>query len=149
MLLKKGNIFDDFDTLDYVGITTNSMLNKNGELIMGAGIAKIAKQNNKMLPQLFGSQIQAKECVGGFYGLLIQGKYLAFQTKRNWKDCSDIQDVIRSINMLKKVAVKYSNKSFGIPFPAINNGGLCWKDVIIYLYDLPDNVTVYHLEDLN
>lgn len=40
MILKKGNIFDDFENLNYVGITTNSMLNKRGELVMGAGVAK-------------------------------------------------------------------------------------------------------------
>ena len=32
MILKKGDIFKDFHGLDYVGITTNSVLNKNGEL---------------------------------------------------------------------------------------------------------------------
>ena len=47
MILKQGNIFDDFDSLDFVGITTNSILNKHGELVMGAGIAKTAKQHNK------------------------------------------------------------------------------------------------------
>ena len=148
MKLKQGNIFDDFDTLDYVGITTNSMINKNGELIMGAGVAKQAKLHNKHLPLLFGSQIKGNNCVGGYYGVLIQGKYLAFQTKRNWRDNSDIQDVINSINILKNEAMKNGNKVFGLPFPAINNGGLSWKDVIKYLDVLPDNVVVYHLEEL-
>ena len=148
MILKQGDMFDDFDSLDFVGITTNSILNKQGELVMGAGIAKTAKQHNKHLPLLFGSQIKAKEVEGGFYGVLVQGKYFAFQTKRHWKDGSDIQDVIRSINILKRGAEKYPNKVFGLPFPAINNGGLCWRYVIKYLKDLPDNVIVYHLEDL-
>lgn len=148
MILKQGDVFDDFDSLDFVGITTNSILNKKGELVMGAGIAKTAKQHNKHLPLLFGSQIKAKEVEGSFYGVLVQGKYFAFQTKRHWKDGSDIQDVIRSINILKRGAEKYPNKVFGLPFPAINNGGLCWRYVIKYLKDLPDNVIVYHLEDL-
>lgn len=148
MILKKGNIFDDFDGLDYVGITTNSILNKQGELVMGAGIAKTAKQHNKYLPMLFGGQIKAKKVEGGFYGILVQGKYFAFQTKRHWKDKSNIQDVIRSINILKRGAEKYPDKVFGLPFPAINNGGLSWGDVIKYLEDLPNNVIVYHLEDL-
>lgn len=148
MILKKGNIFDDFDTLDYVGITTNSILNKQGELVMGAGIAKTAKEYNKHLPLLFGSQIKAKEVEGGFYGVLLQGKYFAFQTKRHWKDKSDIQDVIRSINILNRGAEKHPMKIFGLPFPAINNGGLKAKDVLPYLEALPDNVVVYYLEDL-
>ena len=33
MLLKKGDIFEDEHILDFVCITTNSILNKNGELV--------------------------------------------------------------------------------------------------------------------
>lgn len=101
-----------------------------------------------MLPLLFGSQIKANGCVGGYYGILLQGKYFAFQTKRNWRDISDIQDVIRSINKLKNGAIKRSDDIFGLPFPAINHGGLNWRDILPYLNDLPDNVIVYHIEDL-
>ena len=149
MILKKGNIFDDYDKLDYVGITTNSILNKKGELVMGAGIAKTAKELFPQLPVLFGSQIKAKGVECKYYGLLLQGKFLAFQTKRHWKDKSSIDDVIRSINMLKHGAEKYPNKLFGIPFPAINNGGLSISSVLPYLEILPDNVIVYHLEGLS
>ena len=39
MLLKQGNIWEDFDNLDYVCITTNSVVKRNGTLTMGAGIA--------------------------------------------------------------------------------------------------------------
>ncbi|MBQ0114054.1 MAG: hypothetical protein KBT03_13070 [Bacteroidales bacterium] len=148
MILKKGNIFDDFEELDFVGITTNSILTKGGALVMGAGVAKTAKEYCSSLPVLFGSQIKAKEIEGGFYGLLVQGKYFAFQTKRHWKYNSSLSDVIQSINMLKRVSTKYSSKKFGLPFPAINNGGLNWMDIIVQLEELPDNVTVYHLEDL-
>ena len=148
MLLKRGNIFDDYDVLDFVGITTNSILNKKGELVMGAGIAKTAKEFCPELPSLFGSQIKEKGVEGGFYGLLLVGKYLAFQTKRDWRDKSDIQDVIRSINMLKRGAEKYPNSNFGIPFPAINNGGLKVDDILPHINYLPDNVTVYHLEEI-
>ena len=44
MLLKKGDVFEDEHILDFVCITTNSILNKNGELVMGAGVALEAKQ---------------------------------------------------------------------------------------------------------
>ena len=148
MLLKRGNIFDDYDVLDFVGITTNSILNKKGELIMGAGIAKTAKGICPELPSMFGSQIKDKGVEGGFYGLLLAGKYLAFQTKRDWRDNSDIQDVIRSINMLKRCAEKYPDSKFGLPFPAINNGGLSVDLVRPLLDKLPDNVIVYHLQKI-
>lgn len=50
--------------------------------------------------------------------------------------------------MLERTAVKYKDKKFGLPFPAINNGGLTVDVVLPYLEKLPDNVIVYHLEDI-
>ena len=146
MIIMYGDVFNS--DCDYIGITTNSIVKRNGELVMGAGNAKVASAKFKHLPKFFGDRIVKDGLVGKFYGIIKCGKYFAFQTKRHWKDGSDMQDVIRSINILKRGAEKYPNKVFGLPFPAINNGGLCWRYVIKYLKDLPDNVIVYHLEYL-
>lgn len=62
MQLVKGNVFEQLD-LDYVCITTNSILNKNGELVMGAGVALEAKQRFPELPKVYGSKIK-KDGVG-------------------------------------------------------------------------------------
>lgn len=149
MILKNCNIFEDEDTLDFVCITTNSILNKNGELVIGAGVAKAAKELHSDLPKLFGEGIKAKAAVGGFYGLiLVKDKFIAFQTKIHWKDKSPIDVVKRSINMLERTALKYKDKTFGLPFPAITNGGLTVNTVLPMLQNLPDNVTVYHLENI-
>ena len=149
MLLKKGDIFEDEHILDFVCITTNSILNKNGELVMGAGVAKRAKDLHKELPKLFGDAINSRSAISGFYGmLLVKDKYVAFQTKVHWKDKSPIDVVKRSIIMLERTAIKYKGKRFGLPFPAINNGGLTVGMVLPYLEKLPDNVVVYHLEDI-
>ena len=149
VLLKKGDIFEDEHILDFVCITTNSILNKNGELVMGAGVAKRAKDLHKELPKLFGEAIKSKNAISGFYGmLLVKDKYVAFQTKVHWKDKSPIDIVKRSISMLERTAIKYKYNWFGLPFPAINNGGLTVDMVLPYLEKLPDNVIVYHLEDI-
>ena len=150
MKLKNCDIFKDVDSLDYVCITTNSTLNKAGELIMGAGIAKDAKTLYPDLPLLYGKQIKEKKVVGGFYGcLLAKEKFIAFQTKLHWKESSPISVVEKSIFMLSRLATKYNDKVFGLPFPAINNGGLSPNDVYPLLIKLPDNVIVYHIGNLN
>lgn len=149
MILKKGDIFDDEHYLDFIGITTNSILNKKGELVMGAGIAKQAKQKHPDLPKLFGDLIKEKDVENKFYGMLLaKRKYVAFQTKLHWKDNSPLDVVQRSIIMLKKTANKYADKTFGIPFPAINNGGLTVEIVLPLLQEIPDNVIIYHLEGI-
>lgn len=148
MLLKQGNIWTDFDKLDYACTTTNSVVKRNGELVMGAGHALQAKQRFPGLALDLGKQIQAKGASLGFYGLLLSDKILAFQTKIHFNDNSPIEVVQRSTDMLRRLALKYPEKTFGLPFPGISNGKLNPKDVYPILKQLPDNVTVYHLVNL-
>lgn len=143
MILVKGDVFKS--NCDYIGITTNSIVKINGELVMGAGVAKMAKELYPNLPKLFGDKILKHGCVGGYYGILKEGKFFAFQTKRHFKDNSNINDVIKSIEMLKNIAENTEEKTFALPFPAINNGGLNREDVLPYLEFLPNNVYIYEL----
>lgn len=150
MQLVQNNIWDFADTLDYVCITTNSTLNKDNCLIMGKGNAKEANMRLPDLPKDFGQQIVERNVNGGFYGLLVSHKkYLAFQTKYHWRDNSPIELVERTTNMLVRLANNHPDKTFGLPFPGINNGRLKPKDVYPLLQKLPDNVFVYHLDKLD
>lgn len=150
MQLVQSNIWDFADTLDYVCITTNSILNKDNCLIMGKGNAEQAKARIPDLPKDFGQQIVERNVNGGFYGLLVShNKYLAFQTKYHWRDNSPIELVERTTNMLVRLANNHPDKTFGLPFPGIQNGRLRPKDVYPLLQKLPDNVFVYHLDKLD
>lgn len=144
MILCEGDVFES--GCDYIGITTNSILKKNGELVMGAGVALRAKELYPELPKVFGCKILSIGKVGDFYGVLKHGVYFAFQTKRHYKDKSDIRDVYESINMLNGISTQYQDKTFALPFPAINNGGLSRDKVLPYLEKLPNNVFVYELK---
>ena len=149
MQLVQANIWEYADKLDYVCITTNSIVKQNGELVMGAGIALKAKQRVPTLPLDFGNQIKSKNLQGKFYGLLLSHeKYLAFQTKLHYQDESPLDVVQQSCNLLNRLAKKYPDKSFGLPYPGISNGRLDPKVVYPFLKDLPDNVFVYHINKL-
>ena len=146
MILMKGDVFKA--DCDYFGVTTNSIIKRNGELVMGAGVAKSAMLLNPELPKIFGADIVGRGLVGGYYGIIKpsgSSKYFTFQTKRHYKDKSNITDVIMSINQLKEIAIRFHNKTFALPFPAIANGGLKRGDVLPYLLELPNNVYVYEL----
>ena len=144
MIIVNDDVFNS--DCDYIGVTTNSIVKRNGELVMGAGNAKVASTKFKHLPKFFGDNIVKNGLVGKFYGIIKCGKYFAFQTKRHYKDKSDIRDVYESIMMLKGIAERNDDKTFAIPFPAINHGGLKREDVESYLKCLPDNVFVYILQ---
>lgn len=148
MQLVQGNIWNN-QSLSYICITTNSIVKANGNLTMGAGIAKEANDRVSGLAKDLGKQIKARDLEGKFYGLLLsKEKYIAFQTKLHWKEDSPIEVVTKSIDMLRRLALKYPNKTFGLPFPGIQNGGLKPKDVLPLLQVLPNNVLVYHLKPL-
>lgn len=146
MKLIKGNVFDH-NRLDFICVTTNSSLNKKGELVMGAGIALEAKNRYPELPSVFGGKVGKLGVVGGDYYILQHKNILAFQTKRHYREKSPVELVVKSINRLKFLATVFDDKVFGLPFPAINNGGLKKEDVLPMLFVLPDNVLVFELED--
>lgn len=150
MQLIQANIWEYADKLDYVCITTNSVIKQNGELVMGAGNALQAKQRVPTLPLDFGNQIKSKNLQGKFYGLLLSHeKYLAFQTKLHYQDESPLDVVSKSVSALERLANKYPDKTFGLPFPAISNGKRTVAEILPMLETLPNNVYVYHLDKLN
>ena len=143
--LIKGNVFEHPD-LDYVCITTNSILNTKGELVMSAGVALEAKKRFPELPKVYGNKIDKLGLFGKDYFLLQYNNLIAFQTKRHYRDKSPLDLVARSTQRLKFLATLFDDCIFGLPFPAINNGGLTKEDVLPIISCLPDNVLVFELE---
>lgn len=139
------NIWDDFDILDYICITTNAITKSDGTLVMGAGIAKQASLKENQLKIVWGKQLREKSLVNKLYGLLSYNKYIAFQTKINWKNPSTLEIISYSVNKLKLLAEKYPDKIFGLAYPGINNGGLTKDMVKPLLLKLPNNVVIYYL----
>lgn len=137
------DIWNDFHILDYVCITTNSIIKVNGNLCMGAGVALEASDREPLLKSEWAKQIKAKNAVGGIYGLLSYGKYIAFQTKTDYRKPSTVEIISHSVEKLKRLAEKYPDKHFGLPYPGINHGKLTKQIVQPLLESLPDNVTVY------
>lgn len=143
MRLINGNIWQY--ELDYICVTTNSIIKPNGRLVMGAGFAKDAASKVKNLDYHFGKEIIKKGANSQIYGLVAVGKYIAFQTKIHFKDKSPLPVVEKSCTMLKRLAEKYPDKTFGLVFPAINNGGRSKEEIMPLLEILPDNVFVFEL----
>ena len=68
---------------------------------------------------------------------------IAFQTKIHYKDKSPLDLVKKSVTRLKFLATLFDDCLFGLPFPAINNGGLTKEVVLPIIESLPDNVLVF------
>ena len=121
--------------------TTNEVVKRNGELVMGAGIAKVFRDTFPILPYYWGEQLTQRKKRGD-NGLLMMthcsnvsnykiGPYLiAFPTKYHYKDSSPLELVERSMLELYLLADIMNFSSVLLPKPGCSNGGLSWeKDV--------------------
>ena len=115
-------------------ITTCGVVNKNGYLVMGAGIAREAKRRFTDLPYLFGQRID--EC-GLHIHIVEEYGVTSFPTKYNWKENSDINLIAKSCRELVHFSKKW--KYVILPPVGCTNGGLLWEDVRPVIASYLDN----------
>lgn len=139
MIELKSNYWDVAEKYDVLVCTTNSVLKSNGELVMGAGIAKDFKDRYPDLPRFFGGQMckNTSKLINGwpFYGIMSvfdiidKQTLIALQTKYHYKDKSPLDLIVRSCEMLKEYCDKYYINKVLMTRPGCGNGGLKWEDV--------------------
>lgn len=115
----------------------------NGELVMGAGIAKEAKLRFPDLPRLMAAAIVGlKE---PFYLIECPQQLIALQTKIHWRDPSPLWLVEESIKRLGKLAAANQTWVYHTVRPGCGLGGLSFQKQVkplLYKY-CPDNVIVW------
>lgn len=155
-----GNIWQHQDEYDAVVITTNGFVKKNGEAVMGRGIALEAVEAYPEFPARLGSILKQ-------YGNIVwlfnfdqwsssreadyEDLIFTFPVKpeygpngeMGWKVKADLKLIIRSAKQLVKFVDEFSMKKILMPRPGCGNGGLKWEDVkpVIEPY-LDDRFTV-------
>jgi len=152
---------------DYICITTNGIVKKDGCLVMGAGIAKEAADR---FPELsfdlgdlvsiggnhvyatnyfygieFGKVYSGKYCIPIPEDTLDNGRILSFPTKHHFKAKSDLKLIKQSCTELRRVVGTFGSKTIAIPRPGCGCGGLDWKDVkpVLEQYFPEDNFWIY------
>ena len=114
---------------DAVIVTTNNALRKNGNAIMGKGIAKLALSLVPNAERILGEHIRtygdsAKICV------LDANNYhmLAFPTKHHWRDKSDVKLIAEACRELMTVKQQLGLGAIYLPPLGCGLGGLRWKE---------------------
>jgi len=119
----KGDILKS--NAEVIAFTANSITKKTGELVMGAGCAKVFKESFSGIDKEFGG-INSKF---GWKVIDFNGKKIgAFQSKIHYKDKSTLDIIKYSIEQLKKDIKNYD--SVALCFPGVLNGGLKREDVL-------------------
>ena len=129
-----------FDAVDLFCITTNGTRRKNGALVMGAGIARQARDKFPTLDMQFGQAISTLP-----YGLLIlpQIKIAAFQVKAHYRQPASLALIQQSTEMLAVWCVEHPTAQVALNFPGIGLGNLSIAEVLPIIETLPDQVQVW------
>lgn len=140
LIEKFGNIWEHARNYDAVVITTNGFVKKNGEAVMGRGIALEAKTFYPWLPKSLGDWIKtAGNTVGIFRLTLLTGpEYLITMPVKpiygpngepGWRAKANLDIIRDSAYYLVAHANNYKLQRILMPRPGAGNGGLNWEKV--------------------
>ena len=140
-----GDMWTAYATADLFVITTNSCIMNNGCLVMGAGIARAARDRFPGIDSRLGKLIRATCGHLGRYYLLIDPltHIAAFQVKQHWNDPANTGLILGSTHALVRWLANNTKLNVALNFPGIGCGGLSRADVLPYITNLPANVTVW------
>lgn len=133
--------YEDFwkTKCDARAITTNGTLRRNGNAIMGAGVALQAR--NKCLKRRINLEYILGNLIAqyGNHVFYIGNNLYSFPTKLHWRDNSDINLIKRSATELVKLIDNTAYKRVLMTRPGCGNGRLDWKDVKPAVQNILDN----------
>lgn len=153
MQLARGDMWSAFEDADLFLITTNSVVNRHGALVMGAGIVRQARERYPGLDAALGSAVLQ---AGDRYGLLVSPRWFippdgsgptaklgAFQTKVHWREDSSPELIAFSTGKLLAWCREHPAAQVHLNLPGVGLGGLSREQVLPVLASLPDSVTVW------
>jgi len=117
-----GNLWDAQPTFIRC-VTTNGIVKRNGELVMGRGNALQAMQRYPQLPRILGSYVKTS---GNMVYYLEQFNIASFPVKHNWRDMADIELIKKSCHQLNAM-LDNLNRFAILPRPGCSNGRLDWE----------------------
>lgn len=141
-----GNLWAYHDAGEWIAITTNGILRKDGACVMGRGVAREAAERDVSVPYLLGTAIKR---AGNHVAILAAKRLISYPVKRHWRDPADLALIRRSAAELV-TAIHAYNDTGPVPItrlylvrPGCGNGRLRWADVKHVIAPiLPDWITI-------
>jgi len=115
---------------DAICFTSNGIVKSNGELVMGAGVARAFRDEFPGLARLCGKRVKEN---GSLCQVMAEkGKFcppaiVAFPTKYHFREKSDPRLIRASCERLMQLVERHGWKLVALPRPGCRNGGLSWE----------------------
>jgi len=131
MKVIKENIWKYHNKDNYIVVTTNGFVKKNGACVMGRGIAQQTRDKFPGFDKKLGKRIKMHG--NNVYFWADEG-LITFPTKHLWMNDSDLELIERSaVQLAKEFEEPYQLGAdlpkIYMPKPGCSNGNLNWKDV--------------------
>lgn len=123
----------------FLAITSNGYVKRNGEAVMGRGIAAQAKYKYPNIAYKLGGLLTRQ----GNRIHVLAPDLISFPVKHHWAEKADIRLIRASAHELMSRLGEH--ETVLLPRPGCGNGGLNWKDVKPILEKiLDDRVAIVH-----
>lgn len=141
----KGDMWTAFGRTDLFLFTSNPVVNKRGQAVMGRGIALQVARRFPEAQLLFGSLLSNTNLPHtGVLGKFDDQLLGWFRVKDHFAQDAKPSIIQKSANLLSIVAPFYPR--IDLNFPGIGNGKLSRDEVLPLLEVLPSNVNVWEFE---
>ena len=152
MLEEKTNILSDKILIkaDAICFTSNGIVKKSGELVMGAGVAKAFKNKFVGIDKRAGNIVNKNGNVCQIVSYEIDKSdslpIISFPTKYHWRNPSSLSLIKKSAEELMRLIEMHGWKKVYLPRPGCANGGLQWASVKSAIENiLDDRVVICYL----
>lgn len=119
-----------------VAVTTNGVVKKDGNAVMGKGIALQASKLCPTAPRVLGRLLR-RDGNHSYRICEISNEHMAkrycvfsFPTKNDWRDKSDMDLICRSAHEIMALCDRYSISTCYLPAVGCGCGGLDWKNAV-------------------
>jgi len=122
----RGNLWEYHSRGEWICITTNGYIRKDGRLVMGRGCAKEALQRIPEIAQKLGTLIKDYGNIPFEFPAL---KIISFPVKEHFRDKADPHLIESSAKAVKRIVEAHKIEKIIIPRPGCGWGHLKWERV--------------------
>lgn len=125
----KGNIWTAIGTVDALCVTTNGVVKDDDRLVMGAGIARDARDKYPGIDQILGYLVMEDGNIPHVCWADGATYIVSFPTKTHYSYASDLLLILKSAVSLCNIATTNMWQSVALPRPGCGHGRLKWESV--------------------